>query len=137
MQQLALAELEATTSLWTSGLLSLDLAAVACHEAFCTKCLLVLCVNLYKSAGNSQTQSLRLASVTATVEVNIDVVLLGNIKQSQGLFYHELQDGAGEILGKVTLVDSNLARTFADIDAGYGALTTAQRISYVFRIHVC
>ena len=136
MQRLTLAELEATTCLWTSGLLSLDLAAVACHEAFSTKCLLVLCVDLYKSAGNSEAKSLRLSGVAATVKVNINIILLGNVEQSQRLLNHELQDGAGEVLGKVALVDGNLTITFFDIDAGNGALATTQRISYVFRIDV-
>ena len=48
---LTLAELEATTCLWTSRLLSLDLAAVACHETFGAECLLVLGVNLSRERG--------------------------------------------------------------------------------------
>ena len=136
MQRLTLAELEATTCLWTTWLLSLDLAAVACHETFSTECLLVLSINLHESAGNSEAKSLRLTCVTAAIEVNVDVILLGNVEQSQRLLNHELQDGAGEVLGEVALVDGNLAITFADVHTGNGALAAAQCISYVFRIHV-
>jgi len=132
----AFAELEAAACLWTSGFLSLDLAAVACHEAFGAECLLVLGVNLYQSACDGEAKSLRLTSVAASVEVNVNIVLLNHVEQAQRLLYDELQDGAGEVVGQVALVDGNLATTFFDIDAGNGALAAAQRIGYVFRIHV-
>jgi len=136
MQRLTLAELEATTCLWTSGLLSLDLAAVACHKAFGTECLLVLSVNLDQGACDSQAESLRLTGVATAIEVHVDVVLLGHVEQRERLLHDELEYGAGEVLCQVALVDGNLASTFADIYAGNGALAAAQRISNVFRIHV-
>ncbi len=127
---LTLAELEATTCFGTSGLFALYLAAVACHKAFGTECLLILSVDLHQCACNSQAQSLRLAGVTATCEINFDVVLLDSVNRSQGLLNHELQDSAGEIFSEVTLVDGNLTRTLCYIDAGNGALTATKCINY-------
>ena len=57
-QVLTLAELESTTSLGTTGLLTLYLTAIAGHEAFSTKCLLVISVDLHQGTGNSQTKCL-------------------------------------------------------------------------------
>ena len=127
---LTLAELEATTCLGTTGLLTLYLTAVASHEAFGTECLLVLGIDLNQCAGDSQTQSLALAGVTATLQVNLDIILLCYVQQVQGLLYYELQNGAGEVLGQVTLVDGDLTATFLNVYAGYGTFAAAQCIYY-------
>ena len=72
---LTLGELEALACLGLTGFLTLYRTRVAGHEAFCTECGLVLGVNLYKSAGDSQTECLCLSFVTAAVEVDLDVIL--------------------------------------------------------------
>ena len=108
-----------------TGLLTFYLTAVAGHEAFGTECLLVLGVDLNQCAGDSQTQSLALAGVTATLQVNLDIILLCYVQQVQGLLYYVLQNGAGEVLGQVTLVDGNLTATLLNIYAGYGAFAAS------------
>ena len=127
---LTLAELEATTSLGTTWLLTLYLTAVASHEAFSTECLLVLGIDLNQCAGDSQTESLALTGETATLQVNLDIIRLCNVQQVQGLLNNVLQNGAGEVLGQVTLVDGNLTATLLNIYAGYGAFAAAQCIYY-------
>ncbi len=53
---------------------------------------LVLGVDLDESAGDSQTKSLGLSFVTAAVEVDLDVILLGLVEGEQGLLYDVLED---------------------------------------------
>ena len=86
--RLTLTELEATTCLGLTGLLALHLAAVAGEESLNLEGLLVIGVHLDKGAGDSHAQGLALTSETATVEVGLDVILLGALQQSQGLLHH-------------------------------------------------
>jgi hypothetical protein len=118
----AFAELEATTCLGLTGLLALYGAWVASHETFCTKGFLILGVNLYEGAGDGEAESLALSGITATEEVHLDVILLGNVEQVQRLLHDELEYGAGEVLSEVFLVDGNLTIALCYINAGYGAL---------------
>ena len=80
---LTLTELEATTSLGLSGLLTLNNAAVACEETVILQVLLVFGVHLDECAGDSKTQSLALACEAASVEVDLDVVFLFNTQQGE------------------------------------------------------
>ena len=66
---------------------------------------------------------------TAAEHVNLDVVLFGYLEEVEGLLNDELQDAGGEIFGQVSLVDGNLAVTFGQVDAGYGAFAAAQERS--------
>ena len=80
---LTFAELEATTCLWTSGFLTLNLTAVASDEAFGTQSLLVFCVNLHKCASNGQTQGLRLTGEATPIKIYLNIILLHGIQQRQ------------------------------------------------------
>ena len=131
---LTLAELETTTCLGTTGLLTLYLAAVTRHEAFCTQGLLVLGIYFHQGTGDSQTHGLRLTSETTTIQVHLNVILLSDIQESQGLLNYELQDGAGEILCKISLIDGYLTIAFAYIYTGHSGLTTAYCIYYFHRL---
>ena len=90
---LTLTELEATTCLRLSRLLTLYLTAVACQESGVLQLLLVLLVDLHQGTGNGEAQSLALTCEATTVEVGLDVVLLSNRQQVQRLLHHLLQDG--------------------------------------------
>src|SRR3712207_3634085 len=85
---LTLAELEATTCLWLTRLLTLNGAAVACEEACILESLLVFGVDFHESTCDSEAKGLALACKTATVEVGLDVVFTINIEQLQWLLYH-------------------------------------------------
>ena len=75
VQILTLGELEALAGLGLTGLLTLYGTRVASHEAFHAKCMLVLGVDFYKSAGDGKTKCLGLTLVAATVKVYVDVIL--------------------------------------------------------------
>ena len=64
------------------------------------------------------------------VEVGLDVVFLGYFEQLQWLFNHVLQDGRGEILVDVFLVDRYLASTFREVNTSYSALAATNCIYY-------
>jgi hypothetical protein len=89
---LTLRELEATTSLWTTWLLTLNLTRVASEEAVILEVLLILSVNLNECASDSEAESLALTCETATVEVSLDVILLSYFKKLQRLLNNILQD---------------------------------------------
>ena len=82
---LTLTELEATTSLRLTRLLALYLTGVASQESVILQVFLVLSIYLDESAGNSETQSLALASEAATVEICLDVIFLSCFQQVQRL----------------------------------------------------
>ena len=96
--RLTLAELETLASLGLTWLLALDRTRVASHEAFAAQSTLVLGVDLDQRASNAQTQSLGLALVTTTNQVDCDVILLGGLKGVKRLLDNELKDGVGEVL---------------------------------------
>ena len=82
---LTLGELETLACFGTTGLLALYDARVAGHEAFGTERALVLGVDLHEGAGDGETESLGLTFVTAAVEVDFDVILLGLLECQEGL----------------------------------------------------
>ena len=131
---LTLTELEATTSLRTSRLLTFYLAGITCHEALGTQGLLVLGINLDQRTCDGKTQSLALTCETATLQINLDIVFLCTVQSCQWLLYDILQNRAWEIFGKITLVDSNLAATLLNIYTGNCALAAAQSIYYCHNI---
>ena len=128
--RLTLTELEATTSLRLTWLLTLNLTAITCQETSVLQLLLILFVHLDEGTGDSHAQGLALASETTTVEVHLDVVLLSHLEQVQRLLNHVLQDGRGEINFEFLLVDRNLTRTFLEIHTSYRALATTDCIYY-------
>ena len=82
---LTLTELEATTCLWLTRLLTLNLTAIACQESGILQLLLVILVDLYQCTSNGKAQSLALTSEATTVEVDFDIILLSNLQQVQRL----------------------------------------------------
>ncbi len=76
MRRLTLAELESLAGLGLTGFLALYGTRVAGHETLLAQGTLVLGVNLHQGAGDSQAQGLGLSLVTATNEVNLDVIVL-------------------------------------------------------------
>ena len=125
MPRLTFAELEATTCLGTTRLFTFNLTGIASHEAFSAESLLVVSVNFHQSASDSQTESLRLTGETTTAKVYFDVIFFCNVEQVQGLLYNELQDGRGEIFGKIALVDSDFTSTLCYVNTCDSTLTTA------------
>ena len=89
---LTLTELEATTCLGLTGLLTLNLTSIAGQETVVFQSLLVLGINLDQCTGDSEAQSLALTSETTTVEVGLDVILLSDLQEVQRLLHHILQD---------------------------------------------
>ena len=69
---LTLTELEVSTSLWLTWLLTLDSTAVACQESVILQVLLVLSVNLNQCTSDSKTQCLALTSKATTIEVGLN-----------------------------------------------------------------
>ena len=92
-KNLTLTELEATTSLRLTWLLTLNLTGIASQESMVLQVLLVLSIDLYECAGNGKAQSLALTSEAATVEGCLDVIFLSDLQQAQRLLHHVLQDG--------------------------------------------
>ena len=90
---LTLAELEAAACLRLTGLFTFNGTRVAGHEAFLTKSLLVLGIDLHECAGNGETQGLALSGVTTSEEIHLDVILLSHIQQVEGLLYDILKNG--------------------------------------------
>ena len=90
---LTLTELEATTRLGLTWLLTLYLTAVACQETFVLQRLLILGIDLHQCTGDSEAERLALTSETTSVEVGLDVILLSDLQQVQRLLHHILQDG--------------------------------------------
>ena len=130
VQLLTLTELEAAASLGTTRLLALHGTAVAGEESSVLELFLVLCVDFHQGAGDGQAQGLALAGEAATVEVGLDVVLLGDVEELQRLLDDILQDGGGEEILDVFLVDCYLAGSLAEVNARNGALATAKCINY-------
>ena len=126
---LTLGELEALAGFGTTGLLALYDARVAGHEAFGTERALVLGVDLHEGAGDGETESLGLTFVTAAVEVDFDVILLGLLECQEGLLYDVLKDGRGEVYFEGTLVDGDLSVAFLHDYACYGGLAAAYCIN--------
>ena len=137
--KLTLRELEATTCLWTTWLLTLYLTGITCHEAFCTQGFLVFFINLDQGTCDCETQSLALTCITSATQCNFDIILLGYVKQVQRLLYDILQDWAWEVVFHISLIDSNLTSTFGNIYAGDCALATTQCIYYchIFILFTC
>ena len=71
-----------------------------------------------------------LSGVTTTVEVSFNVVFLSCFEQLQWLSNHVLQDGRGEILVDVFLVDRYFASTFREVNTSYSALAATNCIYY-------
>ena len=88
----ALAELEATASLWLTWFLAFNGTSVTGKEALILEGLLIIGVNFDQCACDSETQGLALACETATVEVGFDVVFAFYLEQVQWLLNHILQD---------------------------------------------
>ncbi len=116
---LTLTELEAATSLGLTGLLTLYLTAVACQETSILQLFLVLFVHLDEGTGNSHAESLALTCKATTVEIHLNIILLGHLEQVQRLLHHVLQDGRGEINFQILLVDRNLTSTLLEINTSY------------------
>ena len=127
--RLTLGELEALASLGTTGLLTFNDARVAGHEAFDAECVLVLGVDLDEGAGDGETESLGLTFVTATVKVDLDVILLGCFESAEGLLHDILKDGRGEVNIERTFVDGDLTVSFFNDHASYGCFTAANCIN--------
>ena len=89
---LTLTELEATTSLGLTWLLTLNSTRVACEETLVLQSLLVFGVNLNEGTGDSEAESLALAGKTTTVEVGLYIILLSNFQKVQWLLNHILKD---------------------------------------------
>ncbi len=87
---LTLRELEATACLWLTRLLTFNSTCITCDEAFSAECLLVFFVDFHKCTGDSEAKCLTLTSVTATCEVSLDVILLNNAEEVEGLLHNEL-----------------------------------------------
>ena len=122
---LTFTELESTTCFRTTRLLTFNNAGITCHEPFCAKCLLVVCIDFHQCAGDCKTQRLRLAGKTTAVYIHLDVIFFFYTQSRQRLLYHILKNCRGKVLCKVSLVNSNLSCTLANIYASYGALTSA------------
>ena len=73
---------------------------------------LVVGIDFYQCAGDSQTQSLGLTFVAATVEIDTDVILLVDVESRKRLTHDVLKDGRGEIYIKRTMVDDDLSVAF-------------------------
>ena len=121
---LTLAELEALTSLRTTRFLTLNLTSVTSHEALSLQCRLVLRINLNECASDSQTQRLCLSLVSATVQVDLDIIFLSYIQLCERLLNDVLQRGSGEINLQLTTVDSDLTSTLTNVNACYCSFTT-------------
>ena len=89
---LTLTELEVSTSLWLTWLLTLNSTAVACQESLVLKCFLIFSVNLNQCTSDSKTQCLALTSKATTIEVGLNVILTFYTEQLQWLLNHVLQD---------------------------------------------
>lgn len=126
---LTLGELETLACFGTTGLLALYDARVAGHEAFGTERALVLGVDLHEGAGDGETESLGLTFVTAAVEVDFDVILLGLLECQEGLLYDVLKDGRGEVHIEGAFVDGDLTVSFFNDHASYGCFTAANCIN--------
>ena len=92
MALLTFRELEAFACFGLTGLFAFYGARVAGHEAMLAQDRLVVGVDFHQCAGDSEAESLGLAFVAAAVEVDTDVILLGNFEQAQGLLYDELEN---------------------------------------------
>ena len=126
---LTLGELEALTSLGLTGFLTLDSTGVAGHEAIGAEYSLVVGIDLDESAGDGETESLGLTFVTATVKVDLDVILLGCFESAEGLLHDILKDGRGEVNIEGTFVDGDLTVSFFNDHASYGCFTAANCIN--------
>lgn len=128
--RLTLGELEALASLGTARLFALYHARVAGHEAFGTQCRLVLGIDFDEGAGDGEAESFGLSFVAATIEVDLDVILLNDVERVERLLYDILKYRRGEIYLKGTLVDSDSAITFTDEHACDCGFTTAYCINF-------
>ena len=90
--RLTLRELEALAGFGLTRLLALHDAGVAGHEAFGAECGLVFRIDLDKSAGDGQTQSLGLSFVAAAVDVGVDVIFVCHPEGVQRLKHYILKD---------------------------------------------
>ncbi len=126
---LTLGELEALASLGLTGLLAFYCTRVAGHETVLAEHRLVLGVDLYQCAGDSQTKGFGLTLVTAAVEVDVDVILLGYVERAQGLLYDILKNRRGEVNGERAFVDGDGTRPFLYDHACYCGLTAAYCIN--------
>jgi len=88
---LTLTELEATTSLGLTWLLTLNLTGIAGQETVVFQALLILSINLDECTGDSEAESLALTSEATTVEVGLDVIFLSYLQQVQRLLNHVLE----------------------------------------------
>jgi len=132
---LTLAELEVTTCLRLSRLLTLNLTCIACEEALCLESLLVLGINLNECAGNGKTQSLALACEAATVESSLDVVLAFCFEQLKGLLDNILKDCRWEVFLQFHLIYNNLAGSLCEVNTSYRALAASNCV-YLFHLLV-
>ena len=127
---LTFGELEAFAGFGLTGFLTLYGTRVASHEAFSTKSGLVFSINLYESTRNGETECLSLPLITATVDMSIDIVFVGNFKSIEGLLNDILKNRRGEIDVNGTLVDNNVTVALCEINSGYGCLTAANCIHF-------
>ena len=89
---LTLTELEATTSLGLTWLLTFNDTGIAGEEASLAECCLVLSIDLNESACDGETNGTSLAIETTALEVHLDIVLLSYTYLVEGLLYDELKD---------------------------------------------
>lgn len=130
--RLTFRELEAFASLRTTRFLTLNLTGVASHEAFLAESGLVFGINLYKRTGDSETESLCLTFVTATVKMSHDVIFLSHIKSVEGLLNDILKNRRGEVDVERTLVDNDVTATLGEINSATAALR--RPIAFTFSI---
>ena len=90
--KLTLAELEATTSLWLTWLLTFNDTSIAGEEASLAEGSLVLSVDLDESTSDSETEGTSLTIVATTLQVDLDVILLSYTYLVERLLNDVLKD---------------------------------------------
>ena len=90
----------------------------------------MLSIDLYECACNCETNGTSLAIEATTLEVHLDIVLLGNTYFVERLLNDELKDRRGEIRLEFLTVDCDVTSTSLNINAGYGGLAAANCINY-------
>ncbi len=122
---LTLGELEALACFGLAGLFTFYGARVAGHEAVFAEYGLVVGVDFDESASYAKTKGFGLSFVATAVEVDVNVVFVGNFEGCEGLLNDILKNRRREVHFDGALVDGDNAGTFFNYNAGYGGFTAA------------
>ena len=125
---LAFGELEALAGLGLAGFLTFNGTRVAGHEAMLAEGRLVFGIDFDKSASDAETESFCLSFVAAAVEIDMDIVFVGNFKSVERLLNDILKNRRGEVYVEGTLIDGDGTVSFFEDYASYCCFTTANCI---------